>query len=352
MTWLFCAGVVVVYTCFSSLISQNSRVHGAVEAIHFDMPYDKIPDTTWDEQPTQESIVEILKQVDAINSNPNVPIFLMHKPADAGVVWAALEERGFKHITPWYWHKTDHQGQTPTVTWTSSVEQGVVAYQGNRQVIYSKFDMDPRKRHNFIEMKSVTTLARDDNGAIVNVTEKPPGLAKWLFEHHCLPGSTVLIIGAGAGGCTYGATLAGCNVVAVEQDEAQFKALQRILVARQEAELKEMASRNPSPAKPAKKSKRATNTVEQGRAAAGEEVKEEGGDAGQNPKCVDCGEAIAPGGYDPTRVCSQCTKFVGPLHENCAVKFQGEWWCATCADAENVSVLEEEADQVLESQHY
>lgn len=50
----------------------------------------------------------------------------------------------------------------------------------------------------------------------------------------------VLMIGAGSGGDVYGATLAGCNVVAVENDVAQFTDIQRAPINRAQMEQDEV----------------------------------------------------------------------------------------------------------------
>jgi len=46
-----------------------------------------------------------------------------------------------------------------------------------------------------------------------------------LLKNHTNPGDWVLVVGAGAGGEVLGAIAAGLNVVAVERDPRQFKAL-------------------------------------------------------------------------------------------------------------------------------
>jgi hypothetical protein len=84
---------------------------------------------------------------------------------------------------------------------------------------------DPRQRHNFISIPSVLTLAKDSAGNIINETEKPPELAAFLCGMFCQKGSTILVIGTGAGGCVKGMLQAGFNVVGVENDEKQYNQL-------------------------------------------------------------------------------------------------------------------------------
>ncbi len=72
---------------------------------------------------------------------------------------------------------------------------------------------------------------KDIDGQVVNPYQKPPELAAWLVSFLCIPGSTVLVIGAGAGGGeVLGALLRGCNVVGIENNKVQYNSLHRHLL--------------------------------------------------------------------------------------------------------------------------
>jgi hypothetical protein len=76
-----------------------------------------------------------------------------------------------------------------------------------------------------------------------------------MLSKHCMPGTNVLMIGSGSGGDVYGATLAGCNVVAVERDLEQFTAIQRVLINRAQVEQDEMDKQHLGASSPEPKDK-------------------------------------------------------------------------------------------------
>jgi len=137
-----------------------------------------------------------------------------------------LKNNDFVEPVPFYWHKTNHHTPTPVSSYTRSVEQMIIAFKPN--MASNPFDMnrDPRLRHNFIECPSVTKYVLDAQGCAVNKCQKPADLSRKLALNHCAPGDWALNIGPGAGGCLQGLVQAGVNVVAIESDEKQFRALQ------------------------------------------------------------------------------------------------------------------------------
>ena len=90
---------------------------------------------------------------------------------------------------------------------------------------------NPQLRHNFIEMPQLTKRWKDSFGQIANPCQKPTELASWLLGSLCMPGTTIVVVGPGAGGGeVMGAVLRGINVVAIEKDKYQFEQLQAHLL--------------------------------------------------------------------------------------------------------------------------
>jgi hypothetical protein len=193
--------------------------------MYFDSPYgyDLFPH---DQQITTTGLISQSKQFDAFNTQKNHTWIVMHKPTDSLLVQEAMLERGYKNLSHVFWHKPNQYVDGPNYNLTPVVEMGTVGCIPGAASVPHNMNTDPRKRPNMISIPSVTTLSKDTAGNILNPTEKPPGLARWLLETFCPKGSNVLIVGTGAGGCLKGAVIAGMNVIGVENDEKQFHALQ------------------------------------------------------------------------------------------------------------------------------
>ena len=184
---------------------------------------------------------------------------------------------------------------------------------------------DPKKRHNYIACKPVSTYARDDDGVVINPCQKPPEIMKWLCSNHLAPGSTVLVIGAGAGGEVIGAVQACCNVVAVEKDKRQFDALQSILVSMVTSS--EVAMERTQKANYVEGSEASSS-------AAGSDVSFDDSEKATNVTCLECGQLIDPAAVDVNRVCSVC-KVSGPLHEGCCAQLKdGSYMCHSCYESQ------------------
>ena len=199
--------------------------HTCSAAMYFDAPYDYglFPH---DQQITVNNLTLMSKQFDAINTQSSHVWIVMHKPTDSTIVKEAMEERGYKNLSHVFWQKENHYVEGHPSKMTPVVEMGTLGCIPDNASIQTNMSKDPRKRPNCITLPSVLALAKDTADNEINVTEKPPGLAEWLFTSFCPKGSTVLIVGTGAGGCLKGAVLAGMNVVGVENDEKQFNQLQ------------------------------------------------------------------------------------------------------------------------------
>jgi hypothetical protein len=191
---------------------------------------------------------QVYQQFDAVRSNDNHVTVNFCSPQDLCMVSEVMKERKYSNVENLYWFKP---GQTMTGTpksYTPAVETGLIGFYPSSDDIPWYTSADPVKRHNVLHHPSVKTLAKNAVGGAINVTEKPPALAKWILGNHCEPGSTVLIVGAGAGGDIVGAVQANLNVVAVEVDRMQFEALRahlEFLVSTKKNEIliKEVAKR-------------------------------------------------------------------------------------------------------------
>ena len=124
-------------------------------------------------------------------------------------MYDALADRNITHVEHLYWHKTGLVNMaSPTNRFCKSIEMATVGYYPNINAVPWNVDPNSKNRHNFIECKAVTKLAKNmytDGKTPINVTEKPPELAQWILSKICRPRSTVLVIGAGAGDDIMGA---------------------------------------------------------------------------------------------------------------------------------------------------
>ena len=178
-----------------------------------------------DQQITLQGLTNQSKQFDAINTKESHVWIVIHKVDDIGIVKEAMTARGYQNLQNVYWIKPDHYVAGPIHRLTPVVEVVTFGCLPNAQGIHWNVSEDPRQRPNVFSCKSVGSLARDSSGNVINVTEKPPELAKHLLGMFCKKGGTVLIVGTGAGGCVKGALEAGLNVIGVENDEKQYNQL-------------------------------------------------------------------------------------------------------------------------------
>jgi len=193
-----------------------------------------------DTQITENVLSTVLKQVDAINSRDRNVVMLMHKPLDSNIVADVFGYRQYKHLQNFYWHKDNYMASGPTNRFMSSVEMGTFAHWPNSNGTEWYGSNIPTERHNFIECKSVTTLAKNIHGNPINVTEKPPAVSAFFLSKYVPKGHTACIIGPGAGGEVIGAAMSGLNVIGVEVDKDMFDGLRgrlNKLVAEQKIEI-------------------------------------------------------------------------------------------------------------------
>ena len=152
-------------------------------------------------------------------------------------------------------------------------------------------------RHNLIFAHQVGPKRKfAGSDADVNTTQKNPNVASCLGRIMCAPGAHALVLGAGSGSEVVGLARVGVNVVAVERDTKQFKALTERLSS-------EAAFPAPALAKLAEDTKNialltgiASKFTKLNPALMEEVVplfvEEEPSDKARTPECLVCGQAV------------------------------------------------------------
>ena len=291
-----------------------------------DSPY-ALTQETWDVQLTATFLDTMLKQVDASQTGNNTIVLIWHKPTDSNLVKTALLQRMYQEFTHLYWHKPGHQSQTAVNTFTSTVEMATIAFNPAKPNLPMHMERDPRDRHNFVEIPSVTKYFRDANGVVINPCQKPRELMAWVCHRLVPVGGNVLVLGFGAGGEILGCVDARVNVVGVEADERQFVATQATLLRLND-------SPDDQNNKDADSSTSTTAELDENEdesqqpASAGAQNSE--GEIQKMPtECFECG-SILEEGYDPLLVCDICIIKV-PYHPNCCNALpNGNYRCVMC----------------------
>jgi hypothetical protein len=307
-----------------------------VALIYYDSPYNVLPNVSWEFQISVEYLSAIMKQVNASQMGTWYIFAIVHKPLDTQIVMEAFEAEGFVQMQHLFWYKEGHQTKTPESTYTNSVEMITVGFKPDRSKCGWNMGADPRGRHNHFVCKSVTNYFKYEDGSVVNPSQKPPDLLRWLCQNHLHAGDRVLVIGAGSGADIIGATQACCHVVAVELDDKQFGRLQTNLVKYSTSvEIKMGIEQDDDVSEGDKRlsvgSNKSTNDDD--------EDDEEGSSV-----CPECQGKLLHSEIDMKRVCHQCTNGF-PLHANCCELMpDGTWLCHTCYQ-ENSGIGNNEGDQ-------
>ena len=196
--------------------------------IIFDTPYG-VGRAEWDTEPLPaDDLATIFKQFEAINQ----------APCSTAVVWAdwefihsykpVFQNSCFKkEIHPVYWHKTNQNTEGAPDRHTFAVEVFLMGRMkcNDKALDPCTLDYNPMQRHNILTGPTLSTYKRNAEGQKINIHEKPTYLARQLATMFCSPGDWVIVCGSGAGGEVFGCIEAGCNVVAIDKDEVQVKAL-------------------------------------------------------------------------------------------------------------------------------
>lgn len=124
---------------------------------------------------------------------------------------------------------------------TESVEMCTVAFFPSRIQCTVNLSLDPTQRHNFFEHPQVTTKFKDSIGNVAKPYQKPGQVNAWIVGSLCMTGTTVLVVGPGAGGGeVFGAIQKNCNVLCIEKNRYQFEQLRSHIVYVKEQVKKDM----------------------------------------------------------------------------------------------------------------
>ena len=313
-----------------------------------DTPYG-ITHEDWDKVWSKKDLSTILKQIAAQNTSTTFAIFFWHTPVQTQMFVETLTEEKYQDITHLYWHKTDHHvSGTPVSQFTSSVEMGTLAFFPSRLQHTVNLNLNPRLRHNFIDLPILTKKYKDQSGVVVNPCQKPPALAAWMIGSLCMPGSTVLVIGAGGGGGeVVGALCKGCSVVAVENNEYQYEQLQRHLLIVKENIIAEQISCDDQLSEPVQEE---DSIPESQSFSAGCQFDMSSQSSDSTKKCGLCGKPFLDNEtgvkcYDQSR----CLDLL--FHDACCSMFEDTTCCNDCAtDREKVAKLASEAETQVPEQ--
>lgn len=280
---------------------------------------------TYDKQVSPQKLQEISKQFDAIQTGDSHIAVFMHKNTDSKMVEEVLMDRRYVQMVPFFWVKPGQTMAGPVKCYTPAAEIGTIGFHPERNKVAWNVSEDPTLRHNIISCPSVRTLARNNAGEFINITEKPPEISQWLVGNHCSVGSTVLVIGPGAGGEVLGICAKGLNVVGVEVDAKMYQGLEYHLNARVAHQKSKMEEEE-------KKKKKQQHKEEKSGASASPSSLTDGAPFALR-ECTSCGEKID---LDvPDLKCELC-ETSGFFHPNCLEEVEHEGknvkLCDACMD--------------------
>ena len=284
-----------------------------------DLPYD-MTHLPWDRQVDFKELDMYLRQVDAVQQAQNFVVIFWHKPRDVNIVYDVFKSRHLQHIQNIYWYKENQYATTAGGQYVSAVEMATIGFYPSATRVANNLPPHPREKHNHIVCPSVTKFALKEDKTPINPCQKPTMLAKKFVENHCPPGGFVCVIGTGAGGEVLGANEANCNVVGVEYDDVQFKALGRHIVKldesarKAEEKAKQLKAKSQStPSTTASPSTPGSQTVSMGTPTSNTEVK-------SGTICPECEGTIDISGDGDYHSCPQCN--TGKLlHPNCSTEY-------------------------------
>ena len=243
-----------------------------------------------------------------------------------------------------FWYKgSKHTAPAQVRSYVSTVEMMTIGFFPNKASAGWSVDVDPRKRHNFIQQAGPRVYVKTTSGEVLNQAQKPRFLMNKMVSEHVPLGGNVLVVGAGAGGDVMGALDAGCNVVAVESNALQYSYLQATLqkevrrLGEQEEERRLALEEEVVPGTQDLSSQPASSSQPGSMNSTADETK--------LVDCLECGETNAPSGL-LERVCIQC-EIKGPMCERCSVQVPGsdEWLCQTHAPADLQNTQPEEQSE-------
>ena len=185
----------------------------------------------WDEEPhTKEELIHFFKLFSLQHAAAFATVIVWCKVEQVGMVSEAMTASGFHSVQTLYWYKKDQQQNMGGHLRVPAVEVGVICYLtganlSNQYRNSIKLPKNPYERHNLIIGPGQRQYDRDSEGKVINVCQKPAYLSEYFASCYLQPSSWVFVAGSGAGGDVMGFMNAGHNVVAMENDERQMKAM-------------------------------------------------------------------------------------------------------------------------------
>ena len=185
----------------------------------------------WDEDAhTATELVHFFKLFALQHAAPFATIVVWCKSTQLGMVEESMLASGFHSVQSIFWYKKDQQQNMGAHMMVPSVEVGLMAFltgatQSNQYRHSINLPVNPFDRHNIIVGPGQRTYDRNAEGKVINVCQKPAYLSEYFAARYLSPNSWVYVAGSGAGGDVMGFMNAGHNVLAMEKDAAQLKAM-------------------------------------------------------------------------------------------------------------------------------
>ena len=211
-------------------ININAMPVHLAELVMWDMPYG-LGLADWDVLLSDAELEVFFQQLAVVNRAKSHALVLGVVWHDAGRIRKFMEDHGYFDAHCVFPCKP--QQNMTGMEWIFAVEVIVCGYKGGIRSCNLTFSsMNPVFRHNFFFAHQVHGKLRHlGEDAEVNTTQKNPNVASFLGRIMCKPGAYALVIGAGSGSEVLGLARIGVNVVAVERDAKQFRALTARLTA-------------------------------------------------------------------------------------------------------------------------
>ena len=209
------------------------------DLVLWDMPYGLLV-APWDNLLTDAEVETFFQQLAVVQRSRAHTLCLGCIWHDAGRMRRFMLEHSYSDIHIFGVYKP--QQNTTGMEWIFALELYVVGYKQNIRACSLTFsDMNPVFRHNVIFSHQVSSKLKYAGAEEeVNTTQKNPNVASFLGRITCKPGSSALVIGAGSGSEVIGLARIGVNVVALERDGRQFRAMTERLTS--EAAFEERAT--------------------------------------------------------------------------------------------------------------
>ena len=188
------------------------------------MPYGKQL-ARWDVLLSDLELETFFKNLAVINRASNHVLVLGCIWHDMGRIRAAMSANGYADMHSLV--NVKPMQNTSGMEFIQATEYMVVGYKGGVRSCQLTFsEVNPVHRHNVIYGHQVGPKRKfTGTEEEVNTTQKNPNTASALGRIFCPPGSSALVLGAGSGSEVLGLARVGVNVVGIERDAKQFRAL-------------------------------------------------------------------------------------------------------------------------------